>query len=247
MQRAFFTLIELLIVIAIIAILAAILLPALNAARDTAKSISCLNNIKQIGLGATFYMNDYNDWMLTTQVGDSNNVTMWYAFLQQEYTKDNKNFFCPSETNNVWTDTSKNIGYGHNYHTFGFYPSMWKFKSPRSGVKLSAFLKAAKSPVAQFGDGYGGSMIMTPTLDLYIPGAAGSYHRGGATVVYSNSLTSPIVPIHRGWTKANFFFHDGHAEGISVREMIATQLTIFRPIQYPVYSGNEYNWNYGYW
>ena len=59
-----FTLIELLVVIAIIAILAAILFPVFAQAREKARSITCLSNMKQISLGIMQYVQDYDETMV---------------------------------------------------------------------------------------------------------------------------------------------------------------------------------------
>ena len=69
-----FTLIELLIVIAIIAILAAMLLPALNKARERARSISCVGKLRQIGQAATLYAGDYDGVLPPAQITGNGTV-----------------------------------------------------------------------------------------------------------------------------------------------------------------------------
>jgi prepilin-type N-terminal cleavage/methylation domain-containing protein/prepilin-type processing-associated H-X9-DG protein len=98
-----FTLIELLVVIAIIAILAAILFPVFAQAREKARAISCLSNMKQIGLGIMMYVQDYDEKYPSSQSWHNGVQVAWQAMIHP-YIKADRTYTAADGQTQAWGD-----------------------------------------------------------------------------------------------------------------------------------------------
>ncbi len=199
-QKSHFTLIELLIVIAIIAILASMLLPALNKARDNAKTAGCANNLKQLGTSVCFYLDDFRcfpDFYVKTPFPDQGVTGCWVRkLIDLGYSNAKPNsfgakypseFFCPAEMP------------GPTYTTMGYEPYVnYAFNGRYDTSDTSPLLRGGISLRNE-------SQINNPSLtSIAIDSADHAYNLTQASIIdyrHSNGANSAFTDGHVVWIK----------------------------------------------
>lgn len=197
-KPAGFTLIELLVVISIIALLVALLLPALKAAREVAQGAACLSNQRQIGIATSVYANDFDAWlppMMSDQSGPGGQrrwpeILMRAKYVNQTFDPTGADlgrgvgvFACPSEEieDLPWYRTH----YGMNYFFSINWPSHPNFRQARLtpfGFRNSTTFKRRHSPglTAWMGDTYPPTSAGPEFLSIFV----GLRHHDAANVLF---------------------------------------------------------------
>ena len=188
MTRRGLTLMELFVVIAIIAIIAAILLPVIARAREKARQSSCLSNVKQINLSVNMYVQDYDETMPLGVAGMPPGAIYLTYELLDPYIKNTQVWECPSKTNpvNLSALGKRSIGYMFDVDT----------PTPSGNYRLFAIPALGYIPCSL-------AQIQSPAEVALMADAVGSVDA---------TFTSTIVEDDRHNDGCNYGFADGHAK-----------------------------------